>query len=881
MQILEDKTKEQLIQELKELHQRITELTETKLEQAVNKLREERNIAQNYLNIAEVILVVINVDQKVTFINKKGCEILGYSEDEIVSKNWFDNFIPEWERDRVKECFTKLMAGNIELLEYFENPVLSKGGEEKIIAWHNSLLKDEKENIIAILSSGEDITKRKQTEKALCESEERYRKLFQQSVEAIYMFDPETKRIVEANNAFLNLLGYTAEELCTLTLYDFVVHKRENIDVYIYQILTSGAIIIGELLWRRKDKTMVDVWVTASKIKQKEKALCFVVAHDITKQKRAEEELRQSENKYRVLIENLPQKIFLKDKNSVYISCNENYAQDLGINSHEITGKTDHDFFPKELADKYRADDKRITESGKTEEIEEKYIKDGLESFVQTVKIPIKDKKGNIVGVQGIFWDITDRKQAEMYLKESEERLRSLADAAFEGIIFHMGGILLRANDQFFKIFGYRQDELLGKQIVHKLVAPEAQEFMKEQIAGGKPGPYESIGVRKDGTKFPIEIRGRTTELQGRKIRVATILDITERKKTEEALKKEALRRKVLMAKSNDGIAIINQDHKVVEANQRFADMLGYTPEEVIGLHTWDWEALMTEAEIRASFADLTKTNIVFETRHRRKDGTTFDVEVSASGTKVGDEPMAFTICRDITERKQAEEKLLAAKERLETLSKSSLKTLENERRYIARELHDEIGQELTAITIHLENMQYLPNSTVYKNHINEGTAIVERLIQKVRNLSFDLRPPILDDLGLSPALRWYLKRLDKEAGLSIHFIDNSSDHRMSTEIETACFRVVQEALTNVVRHAKARQVTIELKQEEKELQLTVSDDGIGFDVKSAKRHALLGKSFGLLGMQERVALVGGRIDIESMPSRGTKVIAFFPLSEY
>jgi PAS domain S-box-containing protein len=756
MQILEDKTKEQLIQELKELHQRITELTETKLEQAVNKLREERKTAQNYLNIAEVILVVINIDQKVTFINKKGCEILGYSEDEIVSKNWFDNFIPEWQRDRVKECFTKLMAGNIELLEYFENPVLSKGGEEKIIAWHNSLLKDEKENIIAILSSGEDITKRKQTEKALCESEERYRKLFQQSVEAIYMFDPETKRIIEANNAFLNLLGYTAEELCTLTLYDFVVHKRENIDVYIYQILTSGAIIIGELLWRRKDKTMVDVWVTASKIKQKEKALCFVVAHDITKQKRAEEALR-----------------------------------------------------------------------------------------------------------------------------ESEERLRSLADAAFEGIIFHMGGILLRANDQFFKIFGYKQDELLGKQIVHKLVAPEAQEFTKEQIAGGKPDPYESIGVRKDGTKFPIEIRERTTELQGRKIRVATILDITERKKTEEALKKEALRRKVLMAKSNDGIAIINQDHKVVETNQRFADMLGYTPEEVIGLHTWDWEALMTEAEIRASFADLTKTNIVFETRHRRKDGTTFDVEVSASGTKVGDEPMAFTICRDITERKQAEEKLLAAKERLETLSKSSLKTLENERRYIAKELHDEIGQELTAITIHLENMQYLPNSTVYKNHINEGIAIVERLIQKVRNLSFDLRPPILDDLGLSPALRWYLKRLDKEGGLSIHFIDNSSDHRMPMEIETACFRVVQEALTNVVRHAKARQVTIELKQEEKELQLTVSDDGIGFDVKSAKRQALLGESFGLLGMQERVALVGGRIDIESMPSKGTKVIAFFTLSEY
>ena len=122
------------------------------------------------------------------------------------------------------------------------------------------------------------------------------------------------------------------------------------------------------------------------------------------------------------------------------------------------------------------------------------------------------------------------------------------------------------------------------------------------------------------------------------------------------------------MEKNLDGIAIIDQDHRVVEANPRFAEMLGYTTEEVVGLYTWDWEAVMTEAEIRASFADLTKTSTTFETLHRRKDGTVFDVEISASGAKVGDKPLVFTICRDITERKNAEKQLQEQFKFLQTL---------------------------------------------------------------------------------------------------------------------------------------------------------------------------------------------------------------------
>jgi signal transduction histidine kinase len=203
--------------------------------------------------------------------------------------------------------------------------------------------------------------------------------------------------------------------------------------------------------------------------------------------------------------------------------------------------------------------------------------------------------------------------------------------------------------------------------------------------------------------------------------------------------------------------------------------------------------------------------------------------------------------------------------------------TQEIERRRLARELHDEFGQSLGALKLNLERMKARPADV--GAFLNESIDLVDHLVRQARSLALDLRPSLLDDFGLAPAVRWYVEKQAERGGLVAEILDRVARKRVPAEIETACFRVVQEAVTNVVRHAQARRVTVEITIEDAEVRLVVRDDGAGFDVTRVGRGTTLGGSFGILGMQERVALAGGRFELDSAPGRGTVVRARFPLA--
>lgn len=231
----------------------------------------------------------------------------------------------------------------------------------------------------------------------------------------------------------------------------------------------------------------------------------------------------------------------------------------------------------------------------------------------------------------------------------------------------------------------------------------------------------------------------------------------------------------------------------------------------------------------------------------------------------------------DAQARRESQLRLEQAHRRMSVLSSRVLAAQEGERARLARDLHDNVGQLLTALQLQLEAMRRVGTAPVQQQTLDEALSIVRQILEQVRTLSLDLRPAQLDSLGLSAALRWYAERkIAAVPGLALKF-EARRLPPLDPDVETTCFRIAQEALTNVLRHARAHEVTLTLAAEQGRLRLTLADDGTGFDVGEQYERSIRGESSGLLGMQERAALVGGRLEVRS-DAGGTRVLLDLPL---
>jgi len=245
-------------------------------------------------------------------------------------------------------------------------------------------------------------------------------------------------------------------------------------------------------------------------------------------------------------------------------------------------------------------------------------------------------------------------------------------------------------------------------------------------------------------------------------------------------------------------------------------------------------------------------------------------------GDEFGQLTRSFDQMAQAVEQRELETR--RARDKMQVLSRRLVEAQETERRRIALELHDEIGQSLTVAELNLQALLRSPSSSGQPARLKESLQVIERVLEQVRNLALNLRPSMLDDLGLESALIWLVKRQGELAGLWTEIHVDPLGRRLDPSIETECFRVAQEALTNVIRHAKARSVMLELRQDHGRLKLCVRDDGIGFDTAAIRGQAVRGASLGLLSMEERAALSGGGVEFISSIGRGTEVHAWFPL---
>ncbi|MGH9875315.1 MAG: PAS domain S-box protein [Pyrinomonadaceae bacterium] len=600
---------------------------------------------------------------------------------------------------------------------------------------------------------------------------------------------------------------------------------------------------------------------------------------------RTEQSLRESEERYRELFENAKDAYYVHDLSGRYISVNRAAEKLCGFPRTEIIGKKFSDFIPSEHLEVVSKNlCHKLIDEGETKYEIEIVAADGRRVPVE-VSSHLIYENGVAVRVQGTARDITERKRSEELTFNLRRELELTMNSMEEGV--HRVDIqrnIVFENPAAARMLGWEVAELLGKpahQTMHH-ARTDGTPYPKEQCPiyatfgdGMSRHVADEVFWRKDGTSFPVEyttapVRNDLNEIVAV---VVTFRDITARKRVEEALRQSEERFSKAFHSSPAALSIaLLEDGRLLEVNAAFLRMTGFSRDEVIGRSTlelglWDSQHRLMMAKALREHGAVAD----FEIKFRKKSGEIRDALLSVELIQLGmGKPSVLGIAQDVTERNRAEEAM-------QRYPRQLIEAQEAERQSIARELHDQIGQVLTAIHLNLQAVRATSDSGNAKALIDEGIAIVDGALGQVRNLSFELRPSLLDDLGLATALRWYTDRFTQRTGIKATTAINLPDPpvRLTRDLETACFRIVQEALTNVVRHARARNVAIRLQGRNGEIRLSVRDNGTGFDAHS-QNLAPFTTHVGLRGMRERALALGGRLDVRSS-SRGTRISASFP----
>ncbi|TFG89074.1 MAG: PAS domain S-box protein, partial [Candidatus Atribacteria bacterium] len=468
------------------------------------------------------------------------------------------------------------------------------------------------------------------------------------------------------------------------------------------------------------------------------------------------------------------------------------------------------------------------------------------------------------------------RRQVEEALRESEIRFRHVTEAAFEGLAVTERGRLIDVTGKLAKLFGYQRSELIGKSIA-KLIAPNVRNDTLTKILSGYSLPYESICLKKDKAIFPVEVCGKNYSSKGRALCVTAIRDITRRKTAEKVLQESESKYKTLTENSLTGI-FIHQNGKLIFVNDKFAAMHGYKPEELLRkshlllVHPDQKKNLKGIASKRLKGKSVPQQ---YEVRRITKQGKPIWCEMMATLIQYKGKPAIMGNVIDITERKLAEVAIKESEEQLRNLTTYLQKIGEVERTNIAREIHDELGLGLTVLKIDLSWLRKrLPENEIPLHEKAETMIqLIDKTIQTVKKISTELRPGLLDDLGLAAAIEWQAEEFQKRTGIQCKVTIDPADLTFDRDRNTAIYRIFQETLTNVARHAQATEVNVSLRQRDGQLELNVRDNGRGITEKELANS----KSFGLIGIRERVKIFRGVNIIKGIPGKGTTVTVRMP----
>lgn len=591
--------------------------------------------------------------------------------------------------------------------------------------------------------------------------------------------------------------------------------------------------------------------------------------------------LRESEKRYRSVVEDQTELICRSKPGGIITFVNEACCRYFNKKPEELIGRSFMEFIPEEDHGWVRRQFADLSPHIPVVTCDHRvFLTDGSIGWQHWTNRAFFDEKGNIIEYQSVGCDITERKLTEKALKDSEEKFRELADSITD-VFFAMDEDLkyIYWNKASENLTGVSEKDAIGKSIYD--IFPDTPEIRNAERV------YREVLITRQPrnfiTEYQIGDKDYTFEINAypsKKGLSVFVTDITERKRTEKALQESEERYRLHFENVNDVLYSIDTELRIISVSPSVERILGYKCEELIGQRFGDLNILAPQS-LKAAVTDTmrilsgeTISASVYE--FITMDGSKKFGEVSGSPLfRDGKIVAVVSVARDITERKEAEEKLKKSHELLRALSIRLSEVEEAERKRLAQELHDQVGQNLTAIGINLNNLPALISpgeAAKIQERVKDIQKLLAETTQSIRDVMSELRPPVLDDFGLAACINWYGNRFSERTGIGIKMRGKVLKPRLPAMLETVLYRIVQEALTNIAKHSKAGSIEIILKESQGTVKLVISDDGIGFSPETVYKTKMW-KAWGLHTMRERAEAMGGSFRIRSKPGKGTKVI--------
>lgn len=848
-------------------------------------LRVSEQLYRSTFELAAVGVAHVSPEGRWLRVNRKLCEIVGYSEAELLRLTFQDITHPDDLATDLAQT-EKVRSGKLDTYS-LEKRYIRKDGSLVWITLTVSGVHDASGKFDHFISVIEDISRRKQVEEALQHSQKELALALESSRTAMFDWDV-IQRCGEWNSQMAAIYDFypkneciTAEEWSSLFHPDDrsrLVHEAEQVwkegDEFTFEFRTVRK--NGEIRWVLSHGRIVR--------NEAGEPIRMIGTHtDITSRKRVEIALqeRQSELNEAQRLARIGSWHWIPETDTVTWSEELYRIAGLDPKSSAISYREHHTLYTPESWDRLQKAVSETLKNGTEYSVELELVRpDGTKRWVVANGEAERDLQGAVVSLRGTVQDITDRKRIE----EATGLLSAIVASSEDAIISKtLDGVITSWNAGAQRLFGYSAEEAIGQHIT--LVIPEERQSEEADILdrlrrGQLVDHFHTIRRRKDGTLLDVSLSiSPVRDSSGQIIGASKVArDITAQKRAERELRESEQRFRVITDASPIMVWMSGTDKLCYYFNKGWLDFVGRTLEQELGngwaenLHPEDFDRCL---QIYVSNFDARRP---FEMEYRMRHHTgqyrwILDRGVprySADGTFEG----YVGGCLDIHYQKEAAEKVRIADETVRLM-----KIQDEERRRIARELHDSAGQTLTVLGLGLAQLVQTAEVTA-PDLAKEGKKIeevVQQLSREIRTTSYLLHPPLLDELGLVSALNWYVDGLSQRSGIVVNLDMADGLGRLPSDMELAIFRLVQECLTNIHRHSGSKTADIRMFLKDESLHVDVSDRGKGIPPERLAEIRSGGSGVGIRGMQERLRQFGGAMTIDATSS-GTRVLAVVPI---